>query len=56
MIKQILLVALTISTAFCYLPDAVYEMPDCDPFTYNSFSGYLPVTQTKSLHYMFVQS
>jgi len=31
-------------------------MPDCEPFHYNAYSGYLYVDDTKELHYIFVQS
>ena len=36
--------------------DIVYQLPDCAPFTYNAYSGYLKVTETKSLHYVFLNS
>jgi cathepsin A (carboxypeptidase C) len=36
--------------------DIMFQLPDCDPFPYNAYSGYLKVTDTKSLHYVFVSS
>jgi carboxypeptidase C (cathepsin A) len=34
----------------------MYQLPDCDPFKYNAWSGYLNVSSSKSLHYTFVES
>jgi carboxypeptidase C (cathepsin A) len=36
--------------------DILTQLPDCPPFTYNAFSGYLKAAETRSLHYIFVQS
>ena len=30
-------------------------MPDCPPFESDTYSGYLHVTETKSLHYTFTE-
>ena len=34
--------------------DIMRQLPGCDPFPYNAYSGYLTVTSTKALHYVFV--
>jgi len=31
-------------------------MPDCDPFPYNAYSGYLDINEDKALHYILVES
>ena len=36
--------------------DFVAQLPTCEPFDVKAYSGYLNVTSTKSLHYMFVES
>ncbi|TNV78909.1 hypothetical protein FGO68_gene989 [Halteria grandinella] len=38
------------------IADKVQSLPDCAPLPSNMFSGYLPVTQQKALHYVFVES
>lgn len=38
------------------IEDALPQLPDCDPFKVSSYSGYLEVSNNKSLHYMFVES
>jgi carboxypeptidase C (cathepsin A) len=32
------------------------QLPNCDPFDYNAYSGYLVINETKQLHYVFVES
>lgn len=32
------------------------QLPTCDNFTVPAYSGYLNVTSTKALHYIFVES
>ena len=32
------------------------NLPDAPAFPTNTYSGYLPVTETKSLHYVFAES
>jgi carboxypeptidase C (cathepsin A) len=39
-----------------YPADLVPEFPNCGPFGYPVYSGYLDVSPTKSLHYVFVTS
>lgn len=62
---QILALLLGLSTyASCVLTeerlsaesDIMRQLPDCEPFPYNAYSGYLPLTPTKALHYVFVES
>jgi carboxypeptidase C (cathepsin A) len=36
--------------------DRMNNLPDAPAFTTNMYSGYLPVTDTKSLHYVFAES
>jgi carboxypeptidase C (cathepsin A) len=36
--------------------DKVNSMPDCAPLASNWYSGYIDVTETKSLHYVFIES
>ena len=36
--------------------DKVLSLPDCAPLPSNWFSGYLDVTSTKGLHYVFIES
>ena len=36
--------------------DRMGNLPGTDPWTVNAFSGYLNVSSTKSLHYVFVES
>jgi hypothetical protein len=36
--------------------DYVTNLPDCDRLSTDWFSGYLSVSATKSLHYVFVTS
>jgi carboxypeptidase C (cathepsin A) len=36
--------------------DIMFSLPDCNSFFYNSYSGYLKVTDKKSLHYVFIES
>jgi len=36
--------------------DLMGALPDAPAFTTTTYSGYLPVSDTKSLHYVFVES
>jgi carboxypeptidase C (cathepsin A) len=36
--------------------DLIKSLPDADPFDSDTYSGYLKVTETKQLHYMFTES
>ena len=36
--------------------DFLAQLPTCEPFDVKAYSGYLNVTETKQLHYMFVES
>ena len=36
--------------------DRMNQLPDCDPFTYPAYSGYLTVNENKALHYVLVSS
>jgi carboxypeptidase C (cathepsin A) len=38
------------------LEDLMPNLPDAPPFTTNTYSGYLTVTDTKALHYVFAES
>ena len=38
------------------LKDKMGNLPSAPNFTTNTYSGYLPVTETKSLHYVFAES
>ena len=39
-----------------YNPDRVQALPFCGPLPTNWYSGYLKVTDTKALHYVYVES
>ncbi len=62
--REILLLLLGVSSVLTLVTDSapnleadvMRQLPDCDPFPYNAYSGYLDVTANKSLHYVFVQS
>jgi len=53
MFKVILVLGL-VALAMADENDIVRQMPDCDVFPYNAYSGYLDVDSTKALHYVFV--
>lgn len=36
--------------------DEVKSLPECPPLPSKWYSGFLPVTETKSLHYVFIES
>ena len=55
MIKQILSVAL-IACISAQQAEIVRQMPGCEPFNFNVYSGYLTVSTSKALHYAFVNS
>ncbi len=57
--QEILLLLLGATSVYCgrsvgVESDVMRQLPDCDPFPYNAYSGYLDVSETKSLHYVFV--
>jgi hypothetical protein len=49
-------ISLLLTLALAYEPDHMSQLPDCPQFPYNTFSGYLEVSDVKSLHYVFVES
>ena len=51
----VLVALLGLATAFPQ-EDQVKQLPDCEPFGYGAYSGYLNVSETKALHYFFVES
>lgn len=54
-IQLLLLLALT-SQAANVEDDVMYQLPDCKPFQYGAYSGYLKVDDHKALHYLMVES
>jgi hypothetical protein len=36
--------------------DRMTQLPYCEPFPYPAYSGYLPVSDSKQLHYVYVTS
>ena len=50
------LLSLLLSPILADQADIMTQMPGCEPFNYNAYSGYLTVSDTKALHYIFVQS
>jgi len=49
--------ALLTATVFAAdLKDKMGNLPNAPNFTTNTYSGYLTVTETKSLHYVFAES
>jgi hypothetical protein len=49
--------ALIAATAFAAsAADKMGNLPDAPAFTTDMYSGYLTVTDTKSLHYVFAES
>lgn len=55
--KIIIIEAIFVLTAFSapYL-DSVLNLPDCPPLQEKMFSGYLEVSNSKYLYYIFVES
>jgi hypothetical protein len=50
-------VALLTTAAFAApAEDLMGNLPDAPAFTTNTYSGYLTVTDTKALHYVFAES
>ena len=52
----IALASLAIVTKAAYNSDRVQALPLCGPLPTSWYSGYLKVTDTKSLHYVYVES
>ena len=52
----IVLAGLAIVAKAAYNPDRVQALPLCGPLPTSWYSGYLKVTDTKSLHYVYVES
>lgn len=50
------LLGLTATVSAFKPQDYVTNLPDCDRLSSDWFSGYLDVSPTKSLHYVFVSS
>mmetsp|Transcript_20421 Transcript_20421/g.23586 ORF Transcript_20421/g.23586 Transcript_20421/m.23586 type:complete len:468 (-) Transcript_20421:31-1434(-) len=51
----ILILAIWISHA-APADELITQFPDCEKFDFKSYSGYLQVNQTKSLHYILIES
>jgi carboxypeptidase C (cathepsin A) len=50
-------ISLLVAVAFAApTEDLMGNLPDAPAFTTLTYSGYLPVTDTKSLHYVFAES
>ena len=50
------LLAVTVVQAANNVTDKVTSLPDCAPLPTNWYSGFMDVTASKSLHYVFIES